>query len=80
MWPSMGIGPDTPPTRPTFSATNQKYKGLELEIVTDLANIMGGEYVEMLGEEASSLLERFEPIFSKVLEFVEGQGSYRTIE
>jgi hypothetical protein len=72
MSPSMGIGPDVPPTHPTFGTTYLQYKSLGLEIVTDLMNITEGEEVEMLGEEASSLLEHFGPLFSKVLEFVEG--------
>jgi hypothetical protein len=61
-----------PLTWPTFGTTYLQYKSLELEIVTDLINITEGEEVEMLEEEASSLLERFGPLFSKVLEFVEG--------
>jgi hypothetical protein len=65
----MGIGPDAPPSRLTYSATYPRYKSLGHDIITDLANITGGEDLEMLGEEASRLLE---PLFSEVLEFVEG--------
>jgi hypothetical protein len=68
---SMRIGSDVSPTQPTFGTTYLQYKSLGLEIVTDLINITEEE-IEMLREEASSLLERFGPFFSKVLEFVEG--------
>jgi hypothetical protein len=64
----MGIGPGAPPT---FGATFPHYKSLGRDIITDLANITG-EDLEMLGEEASMLLGRFELLLSKAPEFVEG--------
>jgi hypothetical protein len=68
----MGIGPDALLLHPTFGNTYPQYKSLGHEIIIDIANIIGGEDVEMLGEEASRLLDRFEPLFSKVLEFIGG--------
>ena len=70
MSPSMGIGPNAPPSRPTFSNTYQYYRRLGLEIVTELANTIGGEYAEMANEGALSLLERLGLLFSKVLELL----------